>query len=130
MKKELIFKSLFILFSILYQQVFAFILTACKKYDIIKIKIMEKSNMNISISTANLYFIPFEKTLELYKRAGYEYIELAGYWRGGEWEMAQHLKDKRPKDVIRLVNDYSLKISSFHDMGGLIEEGAESVIAS
>ena len=45
--------------------------------------------MNIAISTANLFFIPFEKALEIYKNAGYEYIELAGYWKGGEWEIAQ-----------------------------------------
>ena len=85
--------------------------------------------MNIAISTANLYFIPFKKTLEIYKKAGYEYIELAGYWQGGEWEMAQHLKDVKPKDVIRLVNEYGLKISTFHDMGGIIEKGQESIIS-
>jgi len=85
--------------------------------------------MVISISTANLYFIPFEKTLEIYKKAGFEYIELAGYWKGGEWEIAQHLKGMKPRDVIRLVRDYGLKISSFHDMGGVVEDGAESIVS-
>lgn len=85
--------------------------------------------MNIAISTANLYAMPFPKVLDLYARAGYEYIELAGYWKGGEWEIAQHLKDLRPRDVLRMVRDSGLKISSFHDMGGVIEPGAESVVS-
>jgi len=85
--------------------------------------------MNISISTANLYFAPFEKTLEIYKKAGYEYIELAAYWRGGEWEIAQHLKDVKPRDVVRLVAQSGLKISTFHDMGGIIEDGHESIVS-
>ncbi|MCL1794025.1 MAG: sugar phosphate isomerase/epimerase [Oscillospiraceae bacterium] len=85
--------------------------------------------MNISISTANLYHIPFETALRIYKKAGYEFIELAGYWKGGEWEIAQHLKDINPKDAIQMVKDSRLKISTFHDMGGIIEEGAESVVS-
>jgi len=85
--------------------------------------------MNIAISTANLYFLPFEKVLEIYKKAGYEYIELAGYWKGGDSEIAQHLKDIKPKDALKLVHEYGLKISSLHDMGGLIEDGVESVIS-
>ena len=85
--------------------------------------------MIVSISTANLYFVPFEKTLEIYKKAGYAYIELAGYWKGGEWEIAQRLKNYRPKEVVALVEKSGLKISTFHDMGGVIEVGAESIVS-
>jgi sugar phosphate isomerase/epimerase len=85
--------------------------------------------MNIAISNANLYHIPFNTVLKIYKEAGYEFIELAGYWKGGEWEIAQHLKNINPKDAIQMVNDSGLKISSFHDMGGIIEKGAESVVS-
>jgi len=85
--------------------------------------------MMISISTANLYDIPFERVLAIYKRAGFEHIELAGYWKGGEWEIAQHLKGYEPGDVIRLVKDAGLKISTYHDMGGVVEAGAESIVS-
>jgi len=86
--------------------------------------------MIISISTANLYDVPFEKVLNIYKAAGYEHIELAGYWKGGEWEIGQHLKGIAPKDAISAVQKNGLKISSFHDMGGVIEDGAESIISA
>jgi len=85
--------------------------------------------MLISISTANLYDLPFERVLSIYKRAGYEYIELAGHWRGGEWEIAQHLKGYAPREVIRLVKEAGLKISTYHDMGGVVEAGAESIVS-
>jgi len=86
--------------------------------------------MNISISTGTFYRVPFRKTLELIKSAGFEYIEILQYWKGGDsWEMAQHLKGIKPKDVFRMVSDSGLRISSLHDGGGVIENGAESVVA-
>jgi sugar phosphate isomerase/epimerase len=86
--------------------------------------------MKIAMATANLYQIPFEKALNIIQKAGYEYIELDGYWKGGDsWEVAQHIKDSKPKDVIRMVRDSGLKIASFHDMGGVIEDGNNTIIS-
>ena len=85
--------------------------------------------MLLSISTANLYDLPFERVLSIYKQAGFDYIELAGYWRGGEWAIAQHLKGYAPRDVIRLVKEAGLTISTYHDMGGVVEAGAESIVS-
>lgn len=83
------------------------------------------------MATANFYHIPFDKTLDIIKQAGFEYIELDGYWKGGDsWETAQHIKDIKPKDVINMVSDSGLRIASFHDMGGVIEQGSESLINS
>ena len=41
--------------------------------------------MLISFATANLYHLPFTSVLSVIRRAGYEYVELDGYWKGGEW---------------------------------------------
>lgn len=84
--------------------------------------------MNISISTANFYNTSFKETLEIIKQAGFEYIELAGYWKGGTWEVAQHLKGIPVKDVLSMIGDNGLKISTFHDMGGVIEDDKDSII--
>jgi len=68
--------------------------------------------------------------LELIKKAGYEYIEILQYWKGGNsWEMAQHLKNITPKETLNIVKESGLKISTLHDSGGVIEDGKESVIA-
>lgn len=85
--------------------------------------------MNISISTANFYKTPFKETLEIIRRAGFDYIELAGYWKGGSWEIAQHLKGIPVKDVLSMVEDSGLKISTLHDMGGVIEGDDDSIIS-
>lgn len=86
--------------------------------------------MKIAMATANFYQIDFEKALRIIQKAGYAYIELDGYWKGGDsWEVAQHLKDLRPKEVIRMVHDSGLMVASFHDMGGVIEDGRSSIIS-
>lgn len=85
--------------------------------------------MLLSIATANLYHIPFEKALSVIRRAGYEYIELDGYWKGGEWEIAQHIKGIPPRDVIAMVLDSGLKLASYHDLGGIIGEGQATLVA-
>jgi sugar phosphate isomerase/epimerase len=87
--------------------------------------------MLISMATANFYNIPFSKALHIIKKAGFDSIELDGYWHGGDnWETAQHLKNLNPKDIIQMVMDNGLEIASFHDMGGVIEQGIDSVIST
>lgn len=85
--------------------------------------------MKIAMATANFYTIPFEKTLDIIAKAGYEYIELDGYWKGGEWEIAQHLKNMTPYQVVNTVRESGLKIAAYHDLGGVIEEGHESIVS-
>ncbi|MDF2987102.1 MAG: sugar phosphate isomerase/epimerase [Eubacterium sp.] len=87
--------------------------------------------MNISIATATFYHIPFVEALNLIKRAGFETIELDTYWTGGEnWEVTQHLKNIRPREVLKMVRESGLKINSLHDMGGVIFKDTDSVINS
>lgn len=77
--------------------------------------------MLISFATANLYYIPFEKVLDIIKKAGYEYIELDDYWKGSNgWETAQHLKGYSIDNILSLVDNSGLKIASYHDMGGVL----------
>ena len=55
------------------------------------------------MATANFYQIDFDKALRIIRKAGYKYIELDGYWKGGDsWEVAQHIKNLKPQEVIRL----------------------------
>lgn len=49
--------------------------------------------MKIAVASATFYYLPFDETLDIVSKAGFKYIELDIYWKGGEWEMAQHLKD-------------------------------------
>jgi len=86
--------------------------------------------MNTSISTANFYSTPFNETLQIIKSAGFDYIELAVYWKGGKWEIAQHLKNISVNDVLGMVEDSGLKISTLHDMGGLVENDSDSIIST
>lgn len=87
--------------------------------------------MIISFATANLYHIPFPEALEIIREAGFDSIELDGYWSGGDsWEAAQHIKDYRPKEVLKMVEESGLHIVSFHDMGGVIDSEQSSVISS
>jgi len=87
--------------------------------------------MNISIATATFYQVPFKETLELIKKAGFEYIELDIYWKGGDnWEAGQHLKSLKPREVLKMVKESGLKISSLHDIGGVIYKDRDSLIAS
>ena len=78
--------------------------------------------MHISVATANLYFLPFDQTLEIIADAGFEHIELDLYWERGKWAMAQHLKDLEVREVVRMVNQSGLRVSSIHDGGGVIED--------
>lgn len=85
--------------------------------------------MHIAVSTGTFYQIPFPRALALIKAAGFDYIEVLLHWQGGDnWEMAQHLRGIPPRDVLRMVEDSGLEISSLHDGGGVIEEGAGSVV--
>jgi hypothetical protein len=79
--------------------------------------------VHTSIATANFYFLPFEETLEVITNAGFKYIELDLFWEKGKWAMAQHLKDLEVEEVVRLINQWGLKVSSIHDSGGVVEDG-------
>jgi sugar phosphate isomerase/epimerase len=78
--------------------------------------------MLVSVATANYYYLPFDRTLEIIAEAGFDSIELDLYWARGAWAMAQHLKGLDVRDVIRLVHRSGLKVSSIHDGGGVIED--------
>jgi len=78
--------------------------------------------MHSSVATANFYFLPFAQTLEIIAEAGFAHIELDLYWESGKWAMAQHLKDIPVREVVRLVNQSGLTVSSIHDGGGVIED--------
>lgn len=85
--------------------------------------------MNISIATATFYNIPFTEALELIKGAGFETIELDTYWTGGDnWEVTQHLRNIRPREVLKIVRESGLRINSLHDMGGVIFSDTDTVI--
>ncbi len=86
--------------------------------------------MKISIATATFYNIPFTEALELIKKAGFDSIELDTYWTGGDnWEVTQHLRNIRPKEVLKLVRDSGLRINSLHDMGGVVFKDTDSPIS-
>jgi sugar phosphate isomerase/epimerase len=86
--------------------------------------------LHISMATANLFHIPFAQALRIIKQSGFVSIELDGYWSGGEnWVAGQHIMGIKPKDVLKMVDDSGLAIASFHDLSGVIEDGANSVIA-
>ena len=76
--------------------------------------------MYVSISTANLYQLPFETTLEIYARAGFRYLELDLFWEYEDFAMAQHLKGLKKEQVMKLVQDHGLEVSSLHDGGGIL----------
>ena len=82
--------------------------------------------MQISVATATYYFLPFEKTLEIIANAGFEYIELDMYWKGGRWEVAQHIKGMKVKEVVRLIDESGLKVSSIHDAGAVMSKTYET----
>lgn len=85
--------------------------------------------MNISIATATFYNVDFQDTLELIKKAGFEYIELDIYWKGGsDWEAGQHLKGIKPREVLKMVRASGLKINSLHDIGGVVYKDSDSLI--
>jgi sugar phosphate isomerase/epimerase len=73
--------------------------------------------------------LPFIDTLKIIKSAGFDFIELAGHWKGGDWEIAQHLKGIPIIDVLNMVKDSGLQISTLHDMGGLLDNDSDSIIS-
>ena len=86
--------------------------------------------MNVSIAIATFYYAPFKEALELIKRAGFEYIKLDIYWKGGDnWEAGQHLKNLKPREVLKMVKGSGLKINSLHDIGGVVYKDSDSLIA-
>ena len=76
--------------------------------------------MQISIATANFYFLPFQQTLEIIAEAGFEHIELDLYWERGPWAIAQHLKGVEVREVVDMISRFGLKVSSIHDTGGVV----------
>jgi sugar phosphate isomerase/epimerase len=77
--------------------------------------------MHISAATACFYFRPFHQALEIIAESGFQYVELNPYWKGGEWEIAQHLKGFTVAETIRSIHALGLRVSSLHDAGGVIE---------
>lgn len=65
--------------------------------------------VNIAISTSTFFNLPFNDTLKVIKQAGYEYIELTPYWKGYQWEIAQHLKGFNVQKILSMIDDAGLK---------------------
>jgi sugar phosphate isomerase/epimerase len=78
-------------------------------------------HMLISVGTASFYFRPFHQVLEVIAESGFQCVELDLYWKGGEWEIAQHLKGFTVEETIRSIHALGLRVSSIHDAGGLIQ---------
>ena len=78
--------------------------------------------MQLSVATANFYYLPFAQTLDIIAESGFQFIELDLYWKGGDWEMAQHLKDLKVNEVIPLISRSGLTVSSIHDLGGMLTD--------
>lgn len=77
--------------------------------------------MKTSISTATLYWIPFERSLEMIAAAGFQNIELDLFWERKEWAMAQHLKDVPIPQAVHYIEKAGLRIISIHDGGGVLK---------
>ena len=86
--------------------------------------------MKISISTGCFYFLPFERGLNIIKKAGFENIEIVGYWKDKDWEVGQNIKGLSFDKIKRYVKAYGLEISAFHDPSGAVYNIDDSVIAS
>ena len=82
--------------------------------------------MHISVGTASFYFKPFHQVLEVIAESGFQSVELDPYWKGGEWEIAQHLKGFTVEETIRSIHALGLRVSSIHDAGGVIQ-GKDSI---
>ncbi len=78
--------------------------------------------MDLSVSTANFYFRPFRESLEIITEAGFKCIELTVFWENEIWAMAQHLRNLAAKDVIQLIEEFNLKISTLHDPSGVVPD--------
>ncbi|MGM9879628.1 MAG: sugar phosphate isomerase/epimerase family protein [Bacilli bacterium] len=82
----------------------------------------------LSISTGMFYFMDFERSLRIIKASGIKNIEIAGYWKDGDWEVGQHLRNYQLNDIVKLANKYNLNIISFHDLSGAIYSINDDVI--
>jgi sugar phosphate isomerase/epimerase len=76
--------------------------------------------MDVSVATANLYFLPFEETLEIIAEAGFRNIELDLFWEWHQWTMAQHLQNVPVSQAIQSIHRSGLKVTSIHDGGGVL----------
>jgi sugar phosphate isomerase/epimerase len=76
--------------------------------------------MRISFATANLYFLPFDETLEIIAEGGFQNIELDLPWEWNQWNMAQHLRNIPIHQAIQSVHRSGLKVISIHDGGGVL----------
>ncbi len=82
--------------------------------------------MYISVATANLYYLPFAQAIDIIAAAGYADVELALFWEGGAWAMAQHLRGLSGREAARIMARAGLRVASIHDGGGLLPR-ADSV---
>ena len=78
--------------------------------------------MRISFATANLFFLPFDETLEIIAEGGFQNIELDLFWEWKQWTMAQHLRDIPVSQAIQSVHRSGLKVASIHDGGGVLND--------
>ncbi|MHA2203678.1 MAG: sugar phosphate isomerase/epimerase family protein [Candidatus Hodarchaeales archaeon] len=78
--------------------------------------------MDLSVSTATFYFRPFRESLEIITEAGFKFIELAVFWENEIWTMAQHLRNLAAKDIVKLTEEFNLKISTIHDPSGVVPD--------
>lgn len=77
--------------------------------------------MRIAVATANTFFLPFEQTLEIIAAAGFCDVEVALYWRGGSWAMAQHLEGVSGRRAAEMISQAGLRVATIHDGGGVLE---------
>lgn len=86
--------------------------------------------MKISISTGSFYFLSFDRTLKIFKKAGFKNIEVLGYWKDGDWEVGQNVMGLSLKELKQKVLKAGLEISTFHDPSGVIYSDSDDVVLS
>lgn len=84
--------------------------------------------IKIAVASATLYYLPFSDVLDIISEAGFRCIELDMYWKGGDWEMAQHLKGIPPHEAVKTIREKGLEIVCIHDTGGVLQSDAQSAI--
>ncbi|NLV75181.1 MAG: sugar phosphate isomerase/epimerase [Chloroflexi bacterium] len=77
--------------------------------------------MFIVAATANYYQLPFERALSVIAGAGMQEAEMALYWRGGDWAMAQHLEGYSPRAIASALNTAGIQLACVHDGGGVLD---------
>jgi sugar phosphate isomerase/epimerase len=82
--------------------------------------------MQLSVSTATLFWVPFKETLAMIAEAGFQNVELDLYWERKEWASAQHLKGVSIRQAVRNIEASGLRIISIHDGGGVLKS-ADSI---